>query len=136
MRGFWHGTAFSWLRLRRSKPVNAIRYNLPGGSVEVRTETRYCHALLTIANTGPRVPADKIDQLFQPFQRLPADRASHPDGHGLGLSIVRAIATAHDARIEVHPRPRGGLTITMHFPPPSGPRSADEAISTSPFRDS
>jgi signal transduction histidine kinase len=97
---------------------NAIRYNLPGGNVEVRTETRYGHALLTIANTGPPVPADQIDQLFQPFRRLPADHASHPDGHGLGLSIVRAIATAHDARLEVRPRPRGGLTITMHFPPP------------------
>ena len=98
---------------------NAIRYNLPGGSVEVRTETRHGDALLTVANTGPPVPADKVDQLFQPFQRLPADRASHPDGQGLGLSIVRAIATAHDARLEVRSRPRGGLTITMHFPTPS-----------------
>jgi hypothetical protein len=36
---------------------NAIRYNLPGGSVEVRTETQYGHALLTVANTGSPVPA-------------------------------------------------------------------------------
>jgi signal transduction histidine kinase len=110
---------------------NAIRYNLPGGSVEVRTETRYGHALLTVANTGSLVPADQVDQLFQPFQRLSADRASHPDGHGLGLSVVRAIATAHDASLEVRPHPHGGLTITTRFPPPSGLRSADEAIRAS-----
>jgi signal transduction histidine kinase len=95
---------------------NAIRYNLPGGSVKVRTETRYDHALLTVANTGPPVPADKIDQLFQPFQRLPTDRASHPDGYGLGLSIVRAIATAHDACIDTRLGPRGGLSVGVRFP--------------------
>jgi signal transduction histidine kinase len=95
---------------------NAIRYNLPGGSVEVRTETRYGHAMLTVANTGPPVPADKIDQLFQPFQRLPADRATHPDGHGHGLSIVHAIATAHDACLDTRIGPGGGLTVMVQFP--------------------
>jgi signal transduction histidine kinase len=95
---------------------NAIRYNLPGGSVEVRTETQYGHALLTVANTGSPVPADKVDQLFQPFQRLPADRAAHPDGHGLGLSIVRAIAMAHDACLDTRLGPGGGLTVEVRFP--------------------
>jgi signal transduction histidine kinase len=95
---------------------NAIRYNLPGGSVEVRTETRHGHALLTVANTGSPVPADKVDQLFQPFQRLPADRATHPGGHGLGLSIVLAIATAHDACLDTQLGPDGGLTVVVRFP--------------------
>jgi signal transduction histidine kinase len=111
---------------------NAIRYNLPGGRVEVRTETSTGtetgtgpgagtgadddHAVLTVANTGPPVPADQVDQLFQPFRRLTADRTSHPDGHGLGLSIVRAIATAHDARLEIRLGPAGGLTVAAHFP--------------------
>lgn len=96
---------------------NAIRYNLPGGSVEVRTESRFGHALLTVANTGSPVPADKTDQLFQPFQRLPADRAGHPDGHGLGLSIVQAIAAAHGARIDTRLGPGGGLIVAVQFPP-------------------
>jgi signal transduction histidine kinase len=100
---------------------NAIRYNLPGGSVDVRTETRYGHALLTVANTGSPVPADKVDQLFQPFQRLPADRATHPDGHGLGLSIVRAIATAHDACLDTRLGPGGGLTVVVRFPHAASP---------------
>jgi signal transduction histidine kinase len=103
---------------------NAIRYNIPSGSVQIRTETAWNHAVLTITNTGPPVRPDQAERLFEPFQRLIEDRASHPDGHGLGLSIVRAIADAHHACLEVGPHPRGGLTITTHFPPPSGLRSA------------
>ncbi len=96
---------------------NAIRYNAPGGCVVVCTANRGDHAVLTVANTGPHVPAGQASQLLQPFARLIADRTRHPDGHGLGLSIVRAIATAHDARLDVRPRPGGGLTVTVHFPP-------------------
>jgi signal transduction histidine kinase len=110
---------------------NAIRYNIPSGSVQICTETAWNHAVLTIANTGPPVPPDQAERLFEPFQRLIEDRASHPDGHGLGLSIVRAIADAHHACLEMGPHPQGGLTITTHFPPPTGLRSADEAIQAS-----
>ena len=41
------------------------------------------------------------------------------DGHGLGLSIVRAIATAHDATITADPTPDGGLSVSVIFPPPA-----------------
>jgi signal transduction histidine kinase len=84
--------------------------------VEVRTGISDGHAVLLVANTGPQVPADQVGQLLQPFARLIADRASHPDGHGLGLSIVHAIAKAHDARLDVRPRPGGGLTVAARFP--------------------
>jgi signal transduction histidine kinase len=96
---------------------NAIRYNQPGGSVEVRTGTEFGHAELHVANSGPAVPADEIGRLLQPFSRLADTSASHPDGHGLGLSIVRAITTAHDADLQARPRPGGGLTVTVRFPP-------------------
>jgi signal transduction histidine kinase len=104
---------------------NAVRYNVPGGQVIVRTEVSYDHAVLTVANTGPLVPADKVGQLFQPFQRL-IDRASQPDGHGLGLSIVRAIAAAHGARLSVRLRPGGGLDVQVHFPPADRPASPSQ----------
>jgi signal transduction histidine kinase len=95
---------------------NAIQYNVPGGSVEVRTESWFGRGRLTVTNTGSPVPADEVGQLFRPFQRLPADRATHPDGHGLGLSIVHAIATAHDASVDTRLRPGGGLTVEVRFP--------------------
>ena len=49
---------------------NAIRHNTPGGRVEITTGTRDRHAFVSIANTGPTVPPEEIQRLFQPFQRL------------------------------------------------------------------
>jgi signal transduction histidine kinase len=102
---------------------NAIRHNVPGGRLDVQTEATCQHAVLTVSNTGPVVPQDEVDRLIRPFQRLGADRVTHPDGHGLGLSIVRAIALAHDAELKVQPRPGGGLTVEARFPlrPPAQP---------------
>ena len=97
---------------------NALRHNLPGGQVDVVTGTRDRCAVLAVANTGPAVPAAAIDRLFQPFQRLTADRTSRGDGLGLGLSIVQAIASAHHATITARPRPEGGLSIEVSFPNP------------------
>ena len=74
------------------------------------------HTLLIVNNTGLPVPADQIDRLLQPFRRLTPDRSNDSDGHGLGLSIVAAIATAHDATLDIQPRPGGGLDITIAFP--------------------
>jgi signal transduction histidine kinase len=95
---------------------NAIRYNHRGGSVEVVTATRAGHPLLRVTNTGPPVSPDEIDRLLQPFQRLEGQRGNHRDGLGLGLSIVSAIAAAHDAPLSVRARPCGGLAIELTFP--------------------
>ena len=94
---------------------NALRHNIPGGQVQVSTASAAGHARLTVTNTGPTIPADQLDRLFAPFQRLGDQRLHHADGHGLGLAIVRAIATAHDATITAHPHPTGGLTIHVTF---------------------
>ncbi|GAA4731970.1 sensor histidine kinase [Phytohabitans rumicis] len=95
---------------------NALRYNVAAGRLEVATTTRAGAAVLTVTNTGPVVPADQVSRLFQPFQRLDADRTRHDGGLGLGLSIVQAIATAHGATISAHPRPEGGMEIIVAFP--------------------
>jgi signal transduction histidine kinase len=95
---------------------NAVRYNLPGGRVEVATATDAERAVLSMANTGPVVPPAQVDRLFEPFQRL-GDRTFQSDGHhGLGLSIVRAIAAAHDATLTASARPEGGLAVEVSFP--------------------
>jgi len=100
---------------------NALRHNTPHGWVEVTTRTVDGHAVLTVANTGPVVPPDAVEQLYQPFQRLGTARTGRGEGVGLGLSIVQAIATAHDATITTGARPEGGLTITVTFPAMSNP---------------
>ena len=65
------------------------------------------------------VPADDIERLLQPFQRAGTDRINHGQGIGLGLSIVRAIVTAHHANLTLSPRPHGGLRIEVSFPAPT-----------------
>ena len=96
---------------------NAIRHNTPGGYVELVTGTRDRRAFVSVANSGPTVPPEQIERLFEPFQRLAGARTQHNNGHGLGLSIVRAIAGAHGAELSAHPRPEGGLTVEVSFPP-------------------
>jgi signal transduction histidine kinase len=101
---------------------NALRYNVPGGLVQVTTGTQEGQASVRVINTGPAVPAGEIERLLQPFQRLGTGRASQPEGHGLGLSIIAAIARAHDARLSVRPAPGGGLDIAVTFPRPAPAR--------------
>lgn len=95
---------------------NAIRYNHPDGTVEVVTTLRDGHALLRVTNTGPPVAGDQVDRLLQPFQRFDEQRSNNRDGLGLGLSIVSAVAVAHDARLSVRPQPTGGLVVEIIFP--------------------
>jgi len=95
---------------------NAVVHNVPGGRVRVATGEADCHAVLTVTNTGPVIGAAEVDRLFQPFQRRDARRGQHENGHGLGLSIVRAIATAHDATLDARAIDDGGLTISVAFP--------------------
>ncbi len=101
---------------------NAVRHNVADGMVEVTTGSKNGCAVLSVASTGPVIPPDEVARLFEPFQRL------HPrgtrtgtsndaqNGHGLGLSIVRAIATAHGAAVGARALPGGGLAIDVTFP--------------------
>lgn len=97
---------------------NAIRHNHPDGHVEITTEVLGARATLTIANSGPVIPGDQIQRLFQPFQTMESDRR-HRDGHGLGLAIVNAVVQAHHATLTTRPRAEGGLDITVGFGHPS-----------------
>jgi signal transduction histidine kinase len=101
---------------------NAMRHNGPGGRVEITTGTRDRRAFVSIANTGPAVPPEQIERLFQPFQRMADARTQHNNGHGLGLSIVRAITDAHRAELGVRARPEGGLIVDVSFPAGTGAR--------------
>jgi signal transduction histidine kinase len=95
---------------------NAMRYNVPGGSVTVSTAAIGGRAVLPVSSTGPVIPAEQVDRLFQPFQRLTGERLH--GGYGLGLAIVRAIAEAHNAALTVAARPAGGLDVSVSFPAP------------------
>jgi signal transduction histidine kinase len=84
-----------------------------------------------VTNTGPLIPPADVDRLFLPFQRLDRRRANFEDGHGLGLSIVRAIANAHGASITAQPLPDGGLSLRVSFPRRANRTAAPENDSDS-----
>jgi signal transduction histidine kinase len=97
---------------------NAIRHNTADGWVEVTTAIDAGQAVLSVANSGVAIPAEEVERLTRPFHRLGRDRTIHGDGHGLGLSIVDAIATAHGATLAFHAQPDGGLRVEVRFPAP------------------
>ncbi len=98
---------------------NAIRHNTAGGRIDVSTATTAGAAVLSVINDGPVIPKQELERLRAPFQRLGATRISHGDGHGLGLSIVYAIARAHGATLAVRARIGGGLEVEVSFPIPA-----------------
>lgn len=115
-------------RLVRNLLDNAVSHNVPGGQVQIRTGTAPDGSFLSVTNDGPVIPPAEVGRLFEPFQRLGTDRTIHDNHHGLGLSIVRAIAIAHGATVQAEARAVGGLALEVRFPSatspaPAGPRS-------------
>jgi signal transduction histidine kinase len=104
-------------RLIANLVQNAVRHNVPGGWLEVTTGTRQRRPFLAVANAGPVIDPAEVERLSLPFERLGSARTSHGAGHGLGLSIVRAVAGAHRADVAVRARPEGGLLVEVVFAP-------------------
>jgi signal transduction histidine kinase len=117
--------------------ANAVRHNVAGGKVEVSVAARAGRAVLTVANTGPTIPPEAVGGLFQPFMRLGGRRVHDDGGHGLGLSIVRAIAAAHSAAITARARHGGGLSVEVTFPAmPDNPLTASAGVANWSDQDS
>ncbi|NDU77218.1 HAMP domain-containing protein [Actinomadura sp. DSM 109109] len=121
-------------RLVQNLVENAIRHNHDGGEAHVATRVRDGWAEVTVTNTGPPVPAYEVETIFEPFRRLGNDRVRSDRGAGLGLSIVRATATAHGGTVTAVPRPEGGLVVTVRLPGRAAAPSnaAGAAASTAP----
>jgi signal transduction histidine kinase len=103
-------------RLVANLVENAVRHNQPGGRVEVDTGRAGPLAVVRVANSGPPIPPAQVDTLFEPFRRLEPDRTGSDRGAGLGLSIVRSVATAHAGHATARALPDGGLEVTVELP--------------------
>ncbi len=95
---------------------NAVQHNQPGGWARASTDVRNGRPTVTVVNSGPVVEPDEVHALLEPFRRLNGARARHDGGIGLGMSIVDAIATAHEAELAITPRRGGGLAVVVAFP--------------------
>ncbi len=94
---------------------NAVRHNVDGGWVVVRTECGPGGSSLLVSGSGPIVAPERVAELFEPFRRGVPDRTG--GGAGLGLSIVRAVVLAHGGTVRAEPVPDGGLSVTVRLPP-------------------
>ena len=105
-------------RLLDNLLTNAVRHNRVGGWIQLTTRNAENNALITIENTGARLRAAQITRLFQPFQQSGSLKHASNGGLGLGLTVAKAVADAHDAVITARPRPAGGLRVEVAFPSP------------------
>ena len=95
---------------------NAIRYNRPGGKVQLITScTRDGHCTLTVKDNGIGIPKDAQSSVFERFYRVDKSRSKATGGTGLGLAIVKHIARIHNARIKLESEVNVGTTITIVF---------------------
>ena len=95
---------------------NALRHNVAGGHVQVSTGSQAGLVRLSVTNSGPVIPPGEVARLLEPFQQLDGERTRHDGGHGLGLAIVSAAASAHGASLTLLARPEGGIDVTVTFP--------------------
>jgi signal transduction histidine kinase len=115
---------------------NASRHAGPAARITLLVRADSAQTAIIVSDNGPGIPPDKRDEVFQPFRRLNAERGS--PGAGLGLALVKAVATRHHARIQLGDN-QPGLRATVTFPPvpeplpwPGRPASATAASPTAP----
>jgi len=115
-------------RVLRNLLENARRYGqptgpLPDGMAAIRllidrmpaTPTQGALAIVAVEDSGPGVPAEQRERIFEPFYRLPG-ASEREGGVGLGLSLVKSIAERHGGRIRCEERPGGGARFVLELP--------------------
>jgi signal transduction histidine kinase len=95
---------------------NAIRHTPAGGSVAVSLGVTGQEVHLAVHDTGPGIPPEEVDRVFERFYRLDASRARASGGTGLGLSVVKSLVDAHGGRVWVESVPGKGSTFTVALP--------------------
>ena len=125
-----HGYAFAdkhrLIQVLTNLVINAIKYNRRGGDVRIDVRTAGDHRVrIAVSDTGRGVPAESLERLFTPFDRLDA-AASGIEGTGLGLALSRTIVEAMDGTLTVESTPGVGSTFTIELP--SGEPAAVERV--------
>ena len=107
------GRASELRRAVRNLIENAVRYG-QRASVSMTTENGF--ASIQVDDEGPGIPEDKLTHVMKPFVRLEESRNVDTGGHGLGLTIARAIMERHAGELVLSNRTEGGLRATLRLP--------------------
>ncbi len=92
---------------------NAIKYTPENGQIWVSLSQIHHEAVITIADNGPGIPEQEVENVFRRFYRL--DRSRSTSGNGLGLSMVSAVISMHGGEIKLLDN-RPGLKTVIRFP--------------------
>ncbi|MGH2538209.1 MAG: sensor histidine kinase [Candidatus Promineifilaceae bacterium] len=95
---------------------NGIRYNRPGGRVDVDLGRDDGWVVIAVSDTGPGIPPEEQGRVFDRFYRLDRSRARHLGGAGLGLSIAAHIVHLHDGDVRVARSSASGTTFVLRLP--------------------
>lgn len=96
--------------------TNAIKYNKPGGTVEVIVTSETKEIVITVEDTGVGIPEDAKLRIFERFYRVDKGRSKKVGGTGLGLSIVKHIINYYEGSIQVESKLMEGTKFTVHLP--------------------
>jgi len=110
------GAADALRRAALNLVENAVKYTPRGGTVEISVVREGEAVLLVVEDTGPGVPAQDAERIFEPFARLDAARGGDVGGVGLGLAIARSIVIAHGGTITVERGAGGGARFVIRLP--------------------
>ncbi|MGC8762040.1 MAG: ATP-binding response regulator [Acidobacteriota bacterium] len=102
---------------------NAVKYNRENGQVRVALQREGDRVALSVADTGPGMEASEAERVFEPFERLGADRKGIP-GTGIGLSLSRRLARLMGGDLQVESTPGVGSRFTLFLP--AAPAASDE----------
>ncbi len=95
---------------------NAVKYTPPGGTVELSIGREKKSVLIEVGDSGPGIPAEEKERIFEPFFQGRAPCLGHVQGTGIGLSIVKEYVTALRGQIEVAESPCGGALFRVRLP--------------------
>ena len=102
---------------------NAVAHTEPGDRIAVTAVAAGDHLLMAVSDSGPGIPADQLEQIFERFRRLDQSRSRDRGGSGLGLAIARAIVEAHGGTIYAESAPGEGATLRIELPGYRAPES-------------
>ncbi len=105
---------------------NAVFYSPPGTTVRIEARHAEHAAIFSVADQGPGISADEQERIFERFYRGSTARQARPEGAGLGLSIVKAIADAHGATVQVESSIGEGTLFRIRLPQPELPAIPEE----------
>lgn len=92
---------------------NALQYAEQGGLISIRTYMQGHAAAVSIHDSGPGIPEERLEQIFERFYRADNSRSREFGGTGLGLAIARKLAEAHRGKLTAENHPNGGAVFTL-----------------------